>query len=466
MTSPSAATPRTGTTGEPDTLMLSVHGPAGVLDLVVPSAAAVGDVAREYSREASLPAVPRLYTRVGRPLDDGRTLAELDLRTGAVLVAAGDGTPATARRARRLERVVRRRSLNAGPLTAWWCAMGVLAAALACWFALVAGESGVDSDVGALVVALLGVSALGAAAPGGPLSAHRVLTVPAFAACAAVVVAWDPAPERLPTVVGIAALAAALAAAVARALTVDAEEALRVWVIGGVAVFGATFLAALIGLDARAVWGILAVVALFAARLVPMLVIEVPDQYLIDFERLAVTAWSARERPARRRGRIVVPDSAVELVAARGSRLVTAAAAATAAVTVVCVPLLLRETGDGIDGIGARVGVTCIGGGLLLTARSYRHRAARALLRTAGLVAVGSVVVTALAFGSDRLIAVLGVAAVVIGSILVVTAVALGRGWRSAWWSRRADVLENMCGAFALGSVVVSSGLFMTIWSR
>ena len=47
---------------------------------------------------------------------------------------------------------------------------------------------------------------------------------------------------------------------------------------------------------------------------------------------------------------------------------------------------------------------------------------------------------------------------------LVVVAVAVGRGWRSAWWSRRAEVAEGLTGAFALGAVVVAVGLFRRLW--
>ena len=55
-------------------------------------------------------------------------------------------------------------------------------------------------------------------------------------------------------------------------------------------------------------------------------------------------------------------------------------------------------------------------------------------------------------------------AAVALAVLMVVVAVAVGRGWRSAWWSRRAEVAEGISGAFALGSVVVAVGLFRRLW--
>ena len=54
--------------------------------------------------------------------------------------------------------------------------------------------------------------------------------------------------------------------------------------------------------------------------------------------------------------------------------------------------------------------------------------------------------------------------ALVLASLLVVVAVAVGRGWRSAWWSRRAEVAEGISGAFALASVVVAVGAFRRLW--
>jgi hypothetical protein len=47
---------------------------------------------------------------------------------------------------------------------------------------------------------------------------------------------------------------------------------------------------------------------------------------------------------------------------------------------------------------------------------------------------------------------------------LVVAAVATGRGWRSVWWARRAEVAEGFAGAVALASVVLSTGLFRVVW--
>jgi hypothetical protein len=58
----------------------------------------------------------------------------------------------------------------------------------------------------------------------------------------------------------------------------------------------------------------------------------------------------------------------------------------------------------------------------------------------------------------------LGVAGILLAVLLVVVAVATGRGWRSAWWSRRAEVAEGLAGAGAIAALVVASGLFRALW--
>ena len=73
---------------------LSVHGPAGVLDLVVPTAASAADVAVEYARQAGLGVSPALFSRLGRPLPPDVTLADAGIASGDVLAAGGAVAPA------------------------------------------------------------------------------------------------------------------------------------------------------------------------------------------------------------------------------------------------------------------------------------------------------------------------------------------------------------------------------------
>jgi hypothetical protein len=349
-----------------------------------------------------------------------------------------------------------------GPFSAVWFAVAVVVAALAGWFASRAG--GPESVEGRVTVALLGLSAVVGVLPVGRLSGHRLVAAPAFAAAAAWAVVWSPEPERLPMVVGLTALVAAVAAAVGRALDVQGDEALRVWIVVGAGLFAVTAAGALLHAGPEVVWGVLLLMATLAARFVPAVAIDVPDQLLVDFERLAVTAWSARDRPHGRRGRMVVPPAAVAHVAARGARILTAAAAGVWVVTAVSAPMLLATATLPVDRLGARVMVGLCGAALLLVARSYRHPAARTMLRAAGLTCWAALVVVLLRLSDTAQSVSLGIVGVLLALLLVAVAVATGRGWRSAWWSRRAEVAEGLAGAGAIAALVVASGLFRALW--
>lgn len=446
------------TLAHPDLLAVTVHGPAGVVDLVVPVGAVAADVAEEYARLAGLGVAPELRTRVGVLLPGDVELARSGVATGDLLVATAGGPAPATRRSPAGPSGGQEVHPAAGPAALWFVVTSAVAA-LAGWCATTA-----DGATRTAALALLGAGALVGVLPAGRLAPSRALAAPVFGAAAALAALWDPQPERLPMLVGTVGLAAALVAAVARALDDRAEEALRVWIVAGAGLFLLTGLCTLAGAPPRLAWSVLLAAVVLAARFVPGLAVDVPDQYLLDLERLAVTAWSARSRPAGKRGRSVVPLGAVAVVAGRGTRIVTAAGTAVLAVTALAAPLLLATATLPVDRIGARCLVFFAGAALLLAGRSYRHRAARLQLRTAGLgcwVALAAVLLPLL--GADgRMWTAVG--AVLAGLLLVVVAVAVGRGWRSAWWSRRAEVAEGLCGAFALASLVVASGGFRQLW--
>lgn len=453
-------------------LAVTVHGPAGVVDLVVPPAAAASDVAREYADQAGLSRPPVLGSRLGEPLPAEEPLVTVGVESGAVLVvldAAGPaphgrerGAPA---RRRTPARDARERAPHApaGP-AGWSVAWAALAAACAPLAAVVAaGAGGVVRDA---VVVLLALAALVGLVPWGGHAAARAVAAPAFAGSAALAVVLEGLGPRLPTEVGVAALVAAMAAAVARSLATVPEEALRVWVVAGAGVFAVAFGGALVSAPTTLVWGVLLLVAVLAPRFVPGLAVDVPDQMLLDVERLAVTAWSARERPAGRRRRTVVTDDAVAAVAAHGARLLTASSVAVLAVVAVAAPALLVEARPGPDLVGARVMVGAGAAVLLLVARSYRHRAARGVLRAAGLLAAAALVADLGEGARDGSGLWLAVAAVLLAGVVVLAAVATGRGWRSSWWSRRAEVAEGLAVAVTCASLVAASGFFRYLWEN
>lgn len=450
------------TLAHPQLLAVTVHGPAGVVDLVVPAAAAASDLAEEYAAQVGLGAVPDLRTRIGTPIPADVPLRRAGITTGDVLVATAGGPPPAARRT--TGRAVTAGARAGGPdptsgLAGVWFVVAAAAAAAAGW----AAATGPDDLRTAAVATLLAGATLGVL-PVGRLAAYRLATAPAFGAAAAFALLWDPHPARLPVVIGAAGLAAALVAAVGRALDEHSEEALRVWIVAGSGLFAVTGLLALIGTPPRVAWALLLIGAVLAARFVPSFAVDVPDQYLLDLERLAVTAWSARTAPPGKRGRSIIRRDAVALVAGRGARFVTAAAAAVLVVTSLSAPLLLATATLPIDRIGARLTVLFSGGALLLVARSHRHVAARVLLRTAGLVCWIALAAVLLTIASSVALWWLVLAPVAVAVLMVVVAVAVGRGWRSAWWSRRAEVAEGLCGAFALASLFVATGWFRQLW--
>ena len=440
-----------------DVLALSVHGPSGALDLAVPTTATVSDVAREYAEQAGLAAIPLLYSRTGDLQAASTTLAELGVGTGGILVATAGIHRTSSPLAPR--QPVPRHASGVHPIAVLWCAVAAGVAVVAGWCAAHAAAADHEVAVGVLVAAsLLGL------VPAGRYAGPRVMAAPCFLGAAGFAWAWDPAPERLPMVVGVTAGAVAVGAALARAAAGHAEAQLRMLIVAGSLVFVVTGVLTLLGWAPRADWAILLAGALLAARFVPATAVEIPDQYLVDFERLAVTAWSARDPAPRRRVRSIVPIRAVAEVADRGARLVAAAAGSVLAVVVVSAPMLLWTATLPVDRVGGRLEVGLVGAGLLLAARSYRHPPARALLRLAGLACWGALAAYAVPrLDPGRLLA-LSLTVIGLGLVVVVAAVATGRGWRSAWWARRAEVAEALCGSSALALVLVAGGFFRQLW--
>lgn len=459
-----------GTTSRPPAAgavtAVTVHGPRGVVDLTVPTDATLVDVARAYAAEAGLAAPLPFVSMTGEPLQMTTEVGAAGLVAGSVLVAVDPSArPAPPRRG--AGPAADGPSVVAGAGSGTWLAVSATIAVVAGWSA-----TRLPDDDRWPTIAVLLVAALVGCLPLGALAVHRVVAAPAFAAAAALAAVWSPEPERLPTVLGAAALASAVTAAVGRALAdpdSPAHEALRTWLVVGAGWFVLAGVAALTGASPQTVWAVLFLVAVLGARFVPELAVDVPDQYLLDLERLAVTAWSARERPTGRRGRVVVPEQAIGAVAARGTRAVRAASAAILVVVAVAAPLLLWTADLPLDRTGARCLVGFGGAALLLAARSYRHVVARRLLRLAGVVSLALVAAAELGIlpgvvpGSDRSV-VLAFVAIALASVLVLVAVLVGRGWRSAWWSRRAEVAEAVSGSFAVASLVVAVGFFRYLW--
>ena len=438
------------------TIAVSVHGPAGVLDLVVPAGASSVDVAREYAAQAGLAGIPLLQTAVGGLLRASAPLVDAGVQSGDVLVATqGVHRP---RRSTLLE--VARNAPETPALAAFVAMVAALAAVLGAWYAARA-----DDDVRTLTVGLLLGCGLLGALPVGRHHRERAAAAPGFAAAAALAALYVPGDHLLPSIVAAAGLAAAVVAAVARATAEEPDEASTVWIVAGLTVFATCALSPLFGWDARVPWTLLVFLAMMASRFAPSLAIDVPDEALLDLDRLAVTAWSARDRGGPGpRGRIIVAGDAMTRLVRSASRTVTAAAAAILVVTAVAAPLLLHTADIDLDRIGARCLVFFAGASILLAARSYRHATARSLLRLAGLAAWAALAWHLVATTGSAHLDVFFYVVVALGLVAVAAAVATGRGWRSVWWARRAEVAESLSGSLAFAAAVVAAGVFRRLW--
>lgn len=439
------------------TIAVSIHGPAGVLDLVVPTGATSVDVAREYAKQADVPGIPLLQTALGERLNAAVPLGEAGIQPGDVLVATTG-----VHRPRRVTLLQAAKNAPESPALAAMIAwVAALVAALAAWYA---GRAG-DDVVRTVAVGLLLACSLVGVLPLGRHARQRAAAAPAFAAAAAFAALYEPGVHLLPAILGAAGIAAAVVAGIGRALSVGSDEVSTVWIVSGLTVFACCAVPAMLGWDARVAWTLLVFLSMMAARFAPSLAVDVPDDALLDLDRLAVTAWSARDTQRRsRRGRIVVASDAMERLVHRASRIVTGAAAAILVTVLVASPLLLHAATIDLDRIGARCLVFFAGCSLLLAARSYRHAAARVLLRLAGLGALVALAVHLVSGPGAGHVDTFFYVTVALGVIALAAAVATGRGWRSVWWSRRAEVAESLCGSLAFASAVVAAGVFRRLW--
>jgi hypothetical protein len=439
------------------TIAVSIHGPAGVLDLVVPTGATSVDVAREYAKQADVPGIPLLQTALGERLNAAVPLGEAGIQPGDVLVATTG-----VHRPRRVTLLQAARNAPESPALAAMIAwVAALVAALAAWYA---GRLG-DDVVRTVTVGLLLACSLIGVLPLGRHARQRAAAAPAFAAAAAFAALYEPGVHLLPAILGAAGIAAAVVAGIGRALSVGSDEVSTVWIVSGLTVFACCAVPAMLGWDARVAWTLLVFLSMMAARFAPSLAVDVPDDALLDLDRLAVTAWSARDTQRRsRRGRIVVAADAMERLVHRASRIVTGAAAAILVTVLVASPLLLHAATIDLDRIGARCLAFFAGCSLLLAARSYRHAAARLLLRLAGLGALAALAAHLVSGPGTGHVDTFFYVTVVLGVVALAAAVATGRGWRSVWWSRRAEVAESLCGSLAFASAVVAAGVFRRLW--
>jgi hypothetical protein len=459
------------------TLRLTVRGADDAVDLVVPAGTTCDALAGEYAAAVGRPTPPALTTTSGRSLDPRRSVAEVGVEPGDVLYAVDlhsspgpDPTPG-------VDGPHKVPPSRTGMDTAVTPAVtplvtpviaGLLAGAAVLAAMLGPADRGwAAAPAGGLLILAAGAVGV-AAAVGVPTALRAVPVAPALGGAGGLLVLVGPAPGRLQlAVTGAAVLVAVVAAGLSAVAAAPLVRLLRVWLVGA-AVVGLSAAAGLaLGTPDRSVWVVLFLAGVVVARLAPYLVVDVPDESLLDIDRLAVTAWSARERPPSRRRRLMIRQAGVVETAHAGQRLLLWTPVAVAAATTVTAAALARWSAaaePGWDRWGVAVLLVSGGAALALSSRSHRVPGPRRALRAAG-----TAVLVAAALSTLLVVGVVGtwltaVGLLVAGLLAVVAGRALGRGWRSLWWARTADVVEGLGVVLAVAALPVASGL--SSWVR
>ncbi len=257
----------------------------------------------------------------------------------------------------------------------------------------------------------------------------------------------------------IGACAAAALVALAGRAGIGPDRGLpRVW-LGFTAAVGALTLAALVsgaGMSAVAVLGLAGAVLL--ARVVPDLVLDVADDVLLDIGRLSVTSWSPREARRRLRRGWRIDDLAVRSVVAAAVVEQLATLVGLAAVAAGSAAVLVPDVLAG-PRLPLRLLLACSAVALALTARAYRRRRDRVLLRWAAIgPAVALLVPWVAALGMPGAVW-LAAVAVPLGLVVAGLSTAVARGYRSLWAARLADLAEMVALLGVLPLAIWASGL-------
>ncbi len=282
-------------------------GDVARVDLVVPVWAEVADVARAWLEATGAPEgapLPVLRRTTGAVLDPEGALERSGLRHGAVLLAGDPGAEDPAGGPGD-DDAADPRPGGVGVLggrRAWTvvvAALAVVTGALAAGLGRDAGEG--SGLVGTATTVCLAVATLLALLPvgGDHVRAARLHVAP-FCLAGAALVGLSPSSTHPLLPVTVAALAALATAAAAWALG-DDDAVTLVWLWSAGLLSAACVVLLLTGAGAAGLWALLLVGGVVAVRLLPSLVVDVPDETLLDLETLAVTAWSAttsRDRPA------------------------------------------------------------------------------------------------------------------------------------------------------------------------
>ena len=475
------------THGADQALRLSVVGEAGRLDVAVPMWLDVAALAQEYAAAYGLPGAPRLTRAGGRGLDPTARLEEVLEQGDLVTVVATGRTGSSA---------TREDPSDAGgpaPAPGRTAAGGrgaavVVLAGVTGVAAAVVGAALTFSDtapfwvrpvaamvllVGALLVAAprAEVTVAEPGEPARPVGGSDVrqddwsfLAAPGLAGAAGFVAAASPDAGGLLLALAVGGLAALVVAALARTGLEGADEHLaRLWLVTGGLVCVVAVVWLLLGASPLALAATVFAAAVVATRVLPAFAVDVDDDVLLDLDRLAVTAWSAREQPRGGHKRHRVRPRMVSEVARRSQRTVGTGLVVSAVAAATTGPFVVLGLGGDPTSWARWGGIALVllgAASLALVSRSFRVLGLRTLigLTAAWLVALtGAAVATGL--GPDALWYAFAAALLVAPAVLL-AAVRLGGGWRSVWWARVGEVLETATGVFVLALLPLAAGLF------
>lgn len=437
---------------------VTVVGPAGRADLTVPTGAPVRDLLRPEVLGGRDPAGVTCRSPAGGLLDVDAAVADAGVPDGGVVVVTAGRAPVAgdSRSARRSS--AGRRASAGRPARAGLLAGGLVALSGAAALA----STGVVRPVAGLSLLALGVAL--ALSGGSSRPGAAPVTAPAVAGAGTGVLVVADRPGWSLLAVTAAAAVAGVAAALARSGRLHATEPLAVWVALSSAAAAVGTLALATGLGPAGVAALVLGIVLPAVRLLPAGVVDVPDDVLLELDRLSVTAWSARETRGRRPRRVRLRRDDVSGTVEHGRRLLVAWAVAASLGTAVLAVVLTSTATQGWARWGTPVLLGCLAVGLPLAARALRESAPRVPLLLGG-AACGATLAAIVLPGVTTVTAVPVVVVLVLGALsAAVAASAAGRGWRSVRWARVGDVLEGLAATLALPAALVAAGAVE--WAR
>jgi hypothetical protein len=343
------------------------------------------------------------------------------------------------------------------PVLVRWAAAGIAAAAaLLLGLGAFHGHAATGTTWSAVCAVLLLVPGLALALDVSEQGRLSRLVAPVFglAAGLALPVPDSPSAGRVAVIAGCV-LATALAG-VSRIVGGPSDRASRAAMTAFAAVGGVSVVGVLLDWPSFAVAAVVAGLGPTVVRLLPSLGLDLPDEQLVDVDRLATTIWTARVQKVRRFRRLRPRE--VDGAFHEARQAVAAGTVWSCLVVSVALTVLVATPGRSPLAVWGAVGLCAA----VTLALGYQSRAVRDRLpRTAMLAAAGVAALLGTYAAGARLadawgFLVLG-ASTVLGLLAVGSAVALARGWHSTRMSRLADLLESFAVVLSLPLAAVAA---------